>query len=419
MVHRKIQGYKFAVFLGFVLAPLSLFAQDLVIPDSAKPAVKKRDWNEFNAGFTTVRLGFGVIYEQAAYSQDAEGKAQLDSAGVNLESKTMFRDFRLLASGRFNTKRAIIWKFGYMYDGVTQSWTVRETGLQIAMPELSGHIFIGRQKEGYSLNKAQNGYSTWGNERQPSIDLVAIMADGIKYYGYATKPRIFWSVAAFSNFIYGDHSKYMPWKWIYAARAGWRPVYDVINNEILHLGISFRYAKPINDTIQVRSKPESNPAPYFIDGGRFQADKSTGIGAEAYYRKGPIMLATELNFHHFNSEQAGNPTYSGGDFTFTYLFTGETRPYLSDNSAFFFVEPKKPVFKGGFGAWELVLRYSYFNTNAGNVPGGNFWKFNPMVNWYLTKGLRIEFVYGYGVLDRFHVAGATQFFQTRIQYALL
>ena len=41
-----------------------------------------------------------------------------------------------------------------------------------------------------------------------------------------------------------------------------------------------------------------------------------------------------------------------------------------------------------------------------------------MVNWYLSDNVRLEFVTGYGVLDRFGITGGTAFFQTRLQLQL-
>jgi phosphate-selective porin OprO/OprP len=41
-----------------------------------------------------------------------------------------------------------------------------------------------------------------------------------------------------------------------------------------------------------------------------------------------------------------------------------------------------------------------------------------MVNWHLSDQLRLEVAYGYGVLDRFNLLGATHFFQTRLQVQL-
>jgi len=41
-----------------------------------------------------------------------------------------------------------------------------------------------------------------------------------------------------------------------------------------------------------------------------------------------------------------------------------------------------------------------------------------MVNWYMTPSIRTEFIYGYGVLDRFNMKGALQVFQLRFQLTL-
>ena len=62
-----------------------------------------------------------------------------------------------------------------------------------------------------------------------------------------------------------------------------------------------------------------------------------------------------------------------------------------------------------------MLRFSYSDYNDTGVSGGTLWRVTPMVNWYLTDNARLEFAYGYGVLDRFALKGATQFFQSRLQ----
>ena len=64
---------------------------------------------------------------------------------------------------------------------------------------------------------------------------------------------------------------------------------------------------------------------------------------------------------------------------------------------------------------EAVVRFSYSDFSNAGVQGGEFWRITPMVNWYLTDYSRIEFVYGYGMLDRFGLTGATQFLQMRYQ----
>lgn len=416
--HARLQKIIRLFFLLLIIMQDKASSQDLAISDSLTPP-KKKDWNEFDFGFTTMRIGMAAIFDGYTYSQDENSKKQVDSLGGDLSTAWQWRDFRFFANGRFKLKRTVIWKIAGMYDGANKEWTFRETGLLIGLPELKGEVFIGRSKEGFSLNKVQNGYSVWGAERQMSLDLISIMADGIRYYGYLPKQRLFWSIGAFSNLFYGHNSKFDLWEWQYAGRFGWRPIYDEKQHKLVHLALNFRYAKPDQDKITVKSRPESNAAPYFINTGEFESDKSTTIGYEAYYQSGPFMIGSEGNSYYFHSTQANNPKFSGLAVEGTYILTGESIPYLSNNSAFFFVEPKKPLFKGGFGAVQVCLRYSTFDTNHGSMHGGYLWKITPWVNWYPVKYFRMDFVYGYGVLDRFNIQGATQFYQIRFQLQIM
>ena len=54
----------------------------------------------------------------------------------------------------------------------------------VAVPELWGHVFVGRTKEGFSLNKVMVGYAGWTMERSTMSDAsIPILADGIKWLG--------------------------------------------------------------------------------------------------------------------------------------------------------------------------------------------------------------------------------------------
>jgi phosphate-selective porin OprO/OprP len=386
--------------------------------DSIAHIPKKKRLFQFDLGFTTLKVGAGFLYEFAGYSQDKESKIQADSGGYSLESAFKVRDFRILASGKFNTKRTITWRVGFMYDGPTDSWFLRESGVMIDVPELYGNLFIGRTKEGYSLNKVMNGYSGWTMERHMSIDVIPILADGIKWLGYFPKKRIFWNLGAFTDWLSKGQS-FSTYEWQLAARVGWLPIYSPADKSLLHLGINLRTGKPVDGQIRLRSRPEANPAPYFIDTKTFDAENSNHFGWEAYYTKGKLMLGTEYNFHKFYSVKNQNPLFHGGDVVVSYMLTGESRPYSTITSIYGFVPVSKPVFKGGYGAVELVLRYSQLNLDDGPIKGGKFWRITPMVNWYLNRIVRLEFAYGYGTLDRYNLKGVTQFFQSRLQFAIL
>ena len=82
------------------------------------------------------------------------------------------------------------------------------------------------------------------------------------------------------------------------------------------------------------------------------------------------------------------------------------------------MSPDSTVIQGGAGAWGPLVKFSYSNLTNGPLQGGIFWRVTPMIDWYLTDNLRLEFAYGYGVLTKVGTRGVTQFFQTRLQMRL-
>ncbi len=391
---------------------------EVVTTDTIPQRWRDKRWRLFNGRYSTSKFGGGFLYEYAGYQQDAAGKAQLAQLGVSLNPAFAVRDFRLVGSGQLKTKRTISWKVGLMYDGVSDSWLVRETGVMVAVPELWGSFFVGRTKEGFSMNKVMNGYAGWTMERQMALDVIPILADGIKWLGYLPKQRVFWNLGAFGDWM-SEGQSFSTFSWQYVARVGWLPILTDDKEKVLHIGTSYRYAEPLKGSMRLKSKPEANPAPQFIDTGTFLSDRSNSIGGEAYYKSGSWMFGSEVYAHQFNSSTATNHTFVGGDIVASYIITGESRPYHTATAIFGFVPVTRSVFKGGPGAWEVLLRYSSLDLNDGSIQGGKFTRITPMVNWYMSKDLRLELAYGYGVLDRLGMKGVTQFFQTRIQFTIL
>lgn len=386
--------------------------------DSLTGKEKKHDVNEVSTPFSTFKIGMGFIYDVTAYAQNDEFKQQMDSLKLDLEAKGKVRDFRILGSGRLNTKRSLAWKFAFMYNGDTDEWLVRESGLTIGVPELFGHIFIGRTKEGFSLVKVMNGHSPWGNERQMALDVIPILADGIKWFGYMPKSRIFWNVGYFNDVI-SKGQGFSTYAWQYVARVGWMPFYDKEKNKLLHIAPEFRYGAPVNGKITLKSRPESNPTPQIINTGEFASDHSTHLGLEAYYSNGRLMLGSEVLLHNFYSDTGEDHKFYGGEVVFSYMLTRTIRPYNTIGSIYAFIPVRKSVFKGGWGEFEAVLKASTLNLNDGSIKGGQVWRITPMINWYMSKIVRWEFIYGYAILDRFQLKGATHLFESRIQFTLM
>jgi phosphate-selective porin OprO/OprP len=415
--------------MSFIISGNTYGQENATIPDTSASQkaiaaeeelpepVKKDPWNHFDLGFTTLRLGGGYILDYVSYSQDDKAKVQSDSLNIDLKPTFETRDFRFLVNGYFNTKMPIQWKLAIMYDGNNKEWLVRETGLVFTLKKLNSQVFVGRTKEGFSMPKIMNGHSPWTMERQMAVDLVPIMADGIRIYTFLPKSRVFWTLAAFNDVI-SHEQKFSTFEQQYLVRLGWLPYHNKEANKLLHVAGYFRYGKPDDGKFRVRSRPESNPTPYFIDTDVFQTDHSLHYGGEIYFTSGPLQLGTEYYVHNFQSDASEDHMFPGGDISVAYMFTGESRPYNTTGNIYGFVKVDKPLGKDGFGAWEGVLRLSTFDLDDGSIHGGSLWRITPMVNWYMNKVMRMEFVYGYSVLDRFGIKGGTHFFQSRIQFTI-
>ena len=376
----------------------------------AEPPRKLISWNEYNGRSFRFRVGAGFLYEYAAYSQDQESKEQFA-----LLPAPKIRDLRILFKGGFGSDR-VTWSSGIMYEQSTQKVLVRESGVMFAVPSLSGSIFVGRTKEGFSLNKIMVGYAGWTMERTEINDAtVPILADGIKWLGYAPEKHVLWNLGFFGDWL-SEGQSFSTYTRQFVGRVAWLPVMS--ETTILHIGINGRIAKPDDNVLQLRSRPEAFPAPYFVDTGKYSVDLTKMTDLEIYYRPGPFLVGTEYFVQKNDAPTAGNPLFQGGNIVATWMITGETRPYKTRGGMFDQISPARPVFQGGPGAVELVGNFSYVDLDSGTLTGGRFWRFTPMVNWYLSDNVRFEFTYGFGSLNRFGLVGHTQFFQTRMQLQL-
>lgn len=378
----------------------------------ATPVRELVKWNHYDGDFFHIRLGAGFLYEGVAYSQNQASQEQFD-----LSPDTKIRDARFIIKGGFKSKRPITFSSGIMWDVPTRKFLFRETGVMISVPEIWGSIFVGRTKEGFSLNKVMVGYAGWTMERTEIGDAtIPILADGVKWLGYVPTKHLLWNLGAYGDWL-SEGQTFSTYAHQFVGRIAWVPVEN--EDTVLHLGLSLRQGKAEDGQLQLRSRPEAFPGPYFVDTGKFPADSTKMAALEVYYRPRSFLVGTEYFFQDVNAPQRGNPFFHGGNAVLSWLPTGETRVYNTRGGFFNQISPRRPVFQGGPGAWELVANFSYVDLDSRSLNGGKFWRFTPMANWHLSDNVRLELAYGYGSLNRFGIAGGvTHFFQTRLQLQL-
>jgi phosphate-selective porin OprO/OprP len=382
--------------------------------DKGEAESERSHWNEYDGRLITARFGGGLLLDFVGYEQDDPSKKQLD-----LSPTGKLRDLRFLLKGRFKFLPRVSYTLGYMFDAARDSWRFRQTGLMIDVPELSGQLFVGRTKEGFSTNKLMVGYFGWTMERSAANDaFLPILADGVKWTGSLASGQLVYNAGWFIDTL-SENESYNKNDRQFAARAVWLPFHGTGSHAVLHLALEGRYGASNDGFLRFRSKPESFPAQsYAVDTDKIPSTSHSMLGLEAYYRPGPFMMGSEYFFNRVASDQTGNPFFHGGEIFASYLFTGEEHPYNERGAFFEQVTPRHPAFRDGTGAWEAVVRYSYVTLDSGMVRGGTFSRITPMINWYWSQNLRFEFAYGYSWLDRFDVVGHTQYFQARVQLSL-
>ena len=100
-----------------------------------------------------------------------------------------------------------------------------------------------------------------------------------------------------------------------------------------------------------------------------------------------------------------------------WFLSGESRPYDRTHGTFDRVVPKQNFNfgKGGWGAWEIVGRYSSVDLSSGNIRGGRLGMFMVGMNWYLHSHVKWRFDYGSGRVTDRSPDGRLNIFQTRLE----
>ncbi len=207
----------------------------------------------------------------------------------------------------------------------------------------------------------------------------------------------------------------------------------------LHLGLSGSEAFRIQRTAGGQSLTVSDRPELRIDQNRLI---STGpLSARSAYTYGPefairwrnLMLQGEyIRIGVARTDGGGaSPTpglgFSGGYAEASWVVTGEPRRYSSTSASFGSPKPERPFSPrdGGYGAFELVARYSHIDLNdkvsrglpavrTGGVYGGRQDIYAVGVNWYPNEHLRLMLDYDIINVDRLDPAGTTQIGQ-RVQ----
>jgi phosphate-selective porin OprO and OprP len=178
---------------------------------------------------------------------------------------------------------------------------------------------------------------------------------------------------------------------------------------------------------RLRSKPESNLAPYVITTPWLDdADQVNALGPEMMFVYGPFSLQGEYLWEWVHRTASAPVMFDGGYMYVSYFLTGENRVVERDIlrpgrvrpfENFFRVRTDDGSIETGKGAWEVAYRFSY--ANLGDVGGGRLADHTFGLNWYLNPYTRMMFNFVHSeTTDRDPGTGVLNAYMTRVQIDL-
>ena len=270
---------------------------------------------------------------------------------------------------------------------------------------LLGEFRVGHQKEPFSLETMNSLPNTVFMERGLPVAFVPVRNTGVKVHQSLSGERIGWGIGIYKDVDtsdgFDDGSDYN-----ITGRLTWAPYMKEDKTGLLHLGVSYSHQFRDEDrTMKYRSRPETNLITvYTVDTGSIKNVSGVDlIGPEVAFASGPFCFQSEYVHSWLNRTSSDDLDFKGYYLFCSFFLTGEHRPYRMDEAGgeFSRVIPNRPfdLKAGGWGAWQVAVRYSAIDLNDGDVDGGREENYTIGINWFMNPNLRITFNYVLADID--------------------
>ena len=309
------------------------------------------------------------------------GGVASDNAGIDYPSGMEMRAMRLGVEGRIGSKVSYRGEVDFAGDSVT----IKDAWLRL--PVAGGSLTLGNQKPPFSLENLTG---------LPNVTFLERAAPNVFAFSetlgatYARSERrwtaalgVFGETAGVSRD--GDEALGV------AARAS--AVALEFDGGLVHLGAASYYrrlGRDAGDGFRVRQRPESRIfATRLVDTGAADAASSAAAGVEFAGLWGSWSVQGELMRNYVDYYTLPNATYDGAYLYASWFATGEQRAYSRSSGSFGRVRPSRAIDDGGWGAFELALRYSMLDLDNGSLRGGRQDNWTLGLNWHPTQFSRI------------------------------
>jgi phosphate-selective porin OprO/OprP len=180
---------------------------------------------------------------------------------------------------------------------------------------------------------------------------------------------------------------------------------------------------PLTTTARFQSRVEARTSQRWLDTGPIAgADHYELLGLEALVNVGPVQWVAEVE--QVWMHRIGDPDlYFYGGYTYvSWFLTGENMTWDRETGQlgrvqpfenFFLVDSCDDCVAGGWGAWQVALRYSHADLSDENINGGIANELTFAMNWYWNPYSKMQFNAIYGeITDRRPIDGQTNAYFT-------
>jgi phosphate-selective porin OprO/OprP len=375
------------------------------IPTSVEAS---RKWNAFRTKYVNGLFFSALALDRQWISQDDESRTQFGDLG-DFERGTI-RAWRFGFAGTVNVENPWVYNvtftwnpFDRGFDEDLNEFQFVDFGLSVAASK-NVTVSIGNIKEPINMERTMSLLDLAAHERSATADAMLPTRNfGLVVSGSAANQRVSWAGGLFNDGLV-DSGSLDDNATVAIGRVTWLPFFSEDKSNLFHVGLGVRYSDA-EEGLQYGARPEMGSAPRFVDTGFFEADSSTLYNLEAGWRSGPYWLLAEYTDNRVDAPSVGNPHFSGYHISGTWSLSGEMRPYRQPSGAFTGLPVAQNVNQGGWGAWELGLRFSSIDLTDGDIDGGEMDALTAQLAWWATKNMLVSLNYRRTWTDRFGLDG--------------
>lgn len=338
-----------------------------------------------------IKMGGRIQYDVMFINQDDSLNQHFDA-----ENGTEFRRARLYTSGTIYNNI----KFKFQVDFAPGKVVIKDAFIQLTKIPGIENIRIGHMKEPFGMEMMSSSNFITFMERSLTNQFDFDRSLGIMIFNQHFDKRFAWAAGFFYPSL--NTGSYSGDEYHITFRVSGLPIYkNESKYRVLHLGLGYSYQFHNNNAFTYKARPEAHLAPKYVNLSIDELNKLNSMKAEFGLVLGSIAFQSEYTLvgviPSFNSVLTKSNYFVDAFYgTVSWFITGEHKNYDHSKTSFGRVKPKKNFGKGGAGAFELAVRYSYIDLNdRDDLLGGHMNDFTAGLNWYLNPATKFTFNYVY------------------------